>query len=120
MKIVITSRGDNLDSAVDERFGRAVRFILYNTETQAFHTVDNQQSLNAVQGAGIQAAGMVSRQGAKCVLTGHCGPKAFQTLQTAGIRVYTGASGTVKEAIEAFQQGKLKEAGAADVAGHWA
>ena len=75
--------------------------------------------MNAAQGAGIQAAEAVSRLGAECLITGHCGPKAFRTLQAAGIRVYTGAAGTVGEAIAALQQGRLALAEAADVDGHW-
>jgi predicted Fe-Mo cluster-binding NifX family protein len=37
----------------------------------------------------------------------------------AGIRIYTGARGTVAEAIAAFEQGRLPTAASADVEGHW-
>jgi predicted Fe-Mo cluster-binding NifX family protein len=120
MKIAVTSEGENLEAEVDPRFGRAARFILYDTETHEVRCADNRQSLDAPQGAGIQAAETVSRLGAGCLLTGHCGPKAFRTLKAAGIRVYTGASGTVAEAIAAFEQGRLQAASSADVEGHWA
>jgi predicted Fe-Mo cluster-binding NifX family protein len=120
MKIAVTSEGESLEAEVDPRFGRAARFILYDTETREVRSVDNRQSLNAAQGAGIQAAETVSRLGAECLITGHCGPKAFRTLTAAGIRVYTGASGTVAETITAFEQGRLQAAASADVEGHWA
>jgi predicted Fe-Mo cluster-binding NifX family protein len=120
MKIIITSRGEDLDAEVDPRFGRAAHFVLYDTESREASSVDNRQSLNAAQGAGIQAAETVSRLGAQCVLTGHCGPKAFRTLTTAGIQVYTGAGGTVAQAIASFEGGKLTLASSADVEGHWA
>lgn len=119
MKIVVTSRGDGLEAQVDPRFGRTACFILYDTETKEAHNVDNRQSLNAPQGAGIQAAETISRLGAECLLTGHCGPKAFRTLTAAGIRVYTGAEGTVAESITAFEQGRFPPAAAADVESHW-
>ena len=61
----------------------------------------------------------VARLGAEAVLTGHVGPKAFATLQGAGIRVYTGASGNVREAVEKFKAGQWHAAGKADVEGHW-
>ena len=43
------------------------------------------------------------------VLTGHIGRKATKALQTAGVKIYVGASGPVKSAIGAFMEGKLEE-----------
>jgi predicted Fe-Mo cluster-binding NifX family protein len=119
MKIVVSASGEGLEAQVDPRFGRAAAFVLFDTQTREVQQVDNRQSLNAAQGAGIQAAEAISRLGAECLITGHCGPKAFRTLQAAGIRVYTGAAGTVGEAIAALEQGRLALAEAADVDGHW-
>jgi len=120
MKVIVTTVGPTLDSPVDPRFGRAAMFLLVDTETGAVSAHDNAQNLNAAQGAGIQAAEAASRLGAKAVLTGHCGPKAFRALHAAGIQIYLGARGTAREAVEQFTKGLLKPAGAADVAGHWA
>jgi predicted Fe-Mo cluster-binding NifX family protein len=120
MKIVVTSHGTNLDSPVDPRFGRAKYFLLVDTDTMQTTAHDNAQNLNAPQGAGIQAAQAVFRLGASAVITGNVGPKAFTTLQAAGIAVYLGASGTVKEVVEQFQAGRLQLADSANVVGHWA
>jgi predicted Fe-Mo cluster-binding NifX family protein len=119
MKIVVSASGEGLGAQVDPRFGRAAGFILFDTQTRKAWQVDNRQSLNAAQGAGIQAAEAVARLGAECLITGHCGPKAYRTLQAAGIKVYTGAAGTVGEAIAALEQGRLALATAANVEGHW-
>jgi len=119
MTIVVTADGETLDAPVDQRFGRAAWFIVYDSLTKEFKVVDNRQSLDAAQGAGIQAAETISRLGAECLLTGHCGPKAFRALAAAGIRVYSGAGGTVAEAIASFEAGRLTQAAAADVDGHW-
>ena len=119
MKVVVTSTGESIDSPVDPRFGRAAKFILFDTETGEHQTVDNSQNLNAAQGAGIQAAENVSRLEAHYVITGHCGPKAFRTLQAAGIKVIIGAEGSVAEAIEKFKAGDLTPTQSSDVEGHW-
>jgi len=119
MKVVVTAQGAGLDSPVDPRFGRAAYFVLVDTDTGEATAEDNAQNLNAPQGAGIQAGQTVARLGAEAVLTGHVGPKAFTTLQAAGIRVYAGASGTVREAVEALKAGRLEAAEKADVQGHW-
>ncbi|MEJ5298229.1 MAG: NifB/NifX family molybdenum-iron cluster-binding protein [Armatimonadota bacterium] len=119
MKIAVTAQGRDPDSAVDPRLGRAQGFVLYDTDTGQFESADNTQNLQASQGAGIQTAQNLARLGAKAVITGHCGPKAFRLLQSAGIAVFTGTSGTVREAIEAYLSGRLKAATARDVEAHW-
>ncbi len=119
MKVAITTSGTTLDAQVDARFGRCKYFILADTEAGTFAVIDNEQNLNAAQGAGIQSAQTVVNQGAEAVITGHCGPKAFRTLQAANVKVYVGATGTVREALDAFKQGKLQATENADVEGHW-
>jgi predicted Fe-Mo cluster-binding NifX family protein len=119
MKIAVATSGRTLESPVDSRFGRASGFIVYDTETKGFEVADNTQNLNAVQGAGIQAAQNVAATGAKAVLAPNFGPKAFQVLKAAGVRMYLCSAATVAEAIEQYSSGTLKEADSANVGGHW-
>lgn len=119
MKIAVTSQGTELSSPVDPRFGRAKYFLIFDTETDAAEVCDNDQNLNAPQGAGIQAARAVVEQGAQAVITGNVGPKAFATLQAAGVDVFTQATGTVRQALDHWRIRKLKAAGKANVEGHW-
>jgi predicted Fe-Mo cluster-binding NifX family protein len=120
MKIAITTSGNDLDAPLDLRFGRASSFLVYDTETDTFEMADNSQNLNAAQGAGIQAAQHVASTGAKAVLSGHCGPKAFRVLSASNIAVYTTTAQTVQEAIALYLSGKLTAEKEADVEGHWA
>jgi predicted Fe-Mo cluster-binding NifX family protein len=119
MKVAVTSQGSNLQSPLDPRFGRAKYFIVVDTETGAFSAVDNSVNLNAAQGAGIQAARRIVELGVDALITGHAGPKAFSALQAGRVGIYTGASGTVAEAVVQFKDGKLAAATSADVEGHW-
>jgi predicted Fe-Mo cluster-binding NifX family protein len=120
MRVAVTAQGSDLDAMVDVRFGRAGDFVIVDTDTGGVEHLGNAEGRGAGQGAGIQAARRMAEQGVQVVLTGHCGPNAFRTLQAAGIQLCTGLrGGTVREAIELFQAGKLEEANAADVAGHW-
>ena len=119
MKIAVTAAGPTLDSPLDPRFGRAAYFILYDQESQIFEAADNSPSLNAVQGAGIQAAEKIVKLGAEALISGHCGPKAFRVLAAAGIAVYNTEAGTVAEALAELTAGNLTQAASADVAGHW-
>ena len=119
MKIAISAQGLFFDSPVDSRFGRAKYFIEVDTETSEFSTHDNTTNLNAVQGAGIQAAKNVTDLGVQAVVTGNVGPKAYATLSAAGIEVYTGASGTVRDSLRAFLAGTLSRSDKPNVEGHW-
>lgn len=119
MKVAVTSPGSTLEAALDGRFGRAARFILYDTDDGSFSVLDNTQNLNAPQGAGIQSARNVAASGAAVVITGHTGPKAYAVLAKAGIGVYHSDAPTVREALDAFAAGNLAAAEGADVEGHW-
>jgi predicted Fe-Mo cluster-binding NifX family protein len=119
MKIAISSKGNTLNSEIDPRFGRAGFFLLVDPETMEVKVIENKQNLQLPQGAGIQAAQVVVEQGAKTVLTGNCGPKAFKVLQAAGVNVGIGISGTVKEAVDQYKQGKVSFTQAPNVEGHW-
>lgn len=119
MKIAVTSSGDSLDSPLDQRFGRAVKFIIYDIEGDTFEVIDNEQNLNAPQGAGIQSAQHVVNAGVGGLITGHTGPKAFKVLSAASVPVFLAPQGTVKEAIAAWRRGELTPISGADVEGHW-
>lgn len=119
MKVAFTTSGNTLDAAMDVRFGRAPGFIVYDTDTDTFEVVDNQQSVNTPQGAGIQATENIVRYGVNCIVTGHCGPNAYRALSAAGISIYTTKASTVADALEAFRAGALDTMNSADVEGHW-
>jgi predicted Fe-Mo cluster-binding NifX family protein len=105
MKIAFTTSGNDLTAPLEARFGRASRFLIYNLEDDTFEVIDNEQSMNASQGSGIQAAQTLAKLEVKALVTGHCGPKAFRVLQAAGIKVYNTPVCTIAEALINFGQG---------------
>jgi predicted Fe-Mo cluster-binding NifX family protein len=117
MKICVTSEGSSLDSKVDPRFGRCQHFIIADSDTLEFEVVENP-NIESMGGAGIQSAQLVASKKVKAVVTGNVGPNAFQTLQAAGIEIFTGASGTVKEAIEKYKKGEFKAVSGPSVGSH--
>ena len=118
MKIAVTSTGKTLDSQVDPRFGRAACFIIIDTETMDFSVIENE-NVAAAGGAGISSAKAVIDAGAEAILTGNCGPNAQRTLSVAGVRLYTGVTGKVAEAVEFYKDGKLTEAEGPNVQSHF-
>lgn len=119
MKIAFSTSGADLSAPLDTRFGRAPKFLVFDTESESITIVDNTQNLNAAQGAGVQSAQNVVASGAEVLVSGHCGPKAFAVLEVAGIEVYTSDAVTVGDALKAYQDGTLKALTSANVGGHW-
>jgi len=119
MLVAVSSQGENLDDEVDPRFGRASRFLLVDSDTLSFRVIENKQSLDLPQGAGIQAAQNIIAHHPHVVLTGNCGPKAFKVLQAAGVAVAVGVKGKIKEAVKDYVDGKYIQADEANVEGHW-
>jgi len=119
MKVAITSRGPQLTSQIDPRFGRAKYFVVYDSDTDRFAAHNNDFNVNAVHGAGIQATQDIVDLGVQALITGHVGPKAFESLRTAGVEIYIGAAGTVQEVVEKFKADQLPCAIKADVGRHW-
>ncbi len=119
MKIAFSTSGEDLNAPLDARFGRAPKFLIYDLEADTFTVIDNRKTMDAAQGAGIQSAETVARTGVKAIVTGNCGPKAFRVLSAAGIRIFNTAAATVREALDLYRAGRLKEADSANVEGHW-
>ncbi|MBN1350822.1 NifB/NifX family molybdenum-iron cluster-binding protein [candidate division KSB1 bacterium] len=107
MKLCITATGKNLDAQVDPRFGRAEYFIIIDPDTMAFEALENA-SLNAMHGAGIQAAQLMSTKGVTAVITGQVGPNAFHTLKAAGIEMFHTKASSAAETVDAYKKGQLK------------
>ncbi len=108
MSIAVSALGPTTDDPVDDHFGRA-RYLLFVTEAgELIEAIDNSTNRNAMQGAGIGSAELVSNHKAVAVITGHLGPKAFAALSSAGIPGYSGSGMSVRDAVNAFAAGSLK------------
>jgi predicted Fe-Mo cluster-binding NifX family protein len=119
MKLAVTSTGIDMDAQVDPRFGRAAYILIVDSETLDFEVFDNKENVNALKGAGIQAAKMVSEKNADILLTGFCGPNAFKVLKAANIGVASNTEGSVRDAVTAYLSGKLSLSDKANVNGQW-
>ncbi len=120
MRLAISMAGEGLDGPFDARFGRAARFCLVDSDSDDCTMLDNP-GLEASGGAGVRAAQLLADQGIGAVVSGAYGPKAWVTLQTAGIRALVapaqaGLSG--RQVLERFRVGGLSGADAPSHDGH--
>ena len=105
MTVCITSTGRDLEASVHRSFGRAAYFLFVDPKALTVDAVENRPGAH---GAGVQAAQTVVDRGARAVITGSVGPNAFQGLSAAGVEIYVGAEGTVREALDAYRSGALE------------
>lgn len=117
MKIAVTSNSTSLDDVIEPRFGRCRYYLIVETDTLAFEAVENP-NISSGGGAGIQSAKLMADKGVTHVLTGNCGPNAYQTLNAAGINIMVGCSGIIREVIQQFRQGNLTSATQPNVPAH--
>ena len=108
MKIAISSTGPEPDDQVDLRFGRCQYFVLVDDKAENFEFLDNGAAALS-GGAGLQAGQMIAAAGVKAVITGNIGPNAINDLKVAGIKAYHCGPGTVRKALQKYQDGKLQE-----------
>ena len=113
MKVAISVKENQLDAAVDPRFGRCAHLIVVDTDTMEIVGGGRNEYADAAGGAGTQTAQWVIQLGAEALLTGNLGPNAFNVIKAGKIRMFTGVSGTARDAVKEFLDGKLTETHAA-------
>ena len=118
MKIAITANEDNLETNIDTRFGRCRYFLIVDTNTMNFESISNESAMTS-GGAGIQAAQTIVNTGIEAVLTGNIGPNAFKIFDSTKIKVFTDLSGSIKEAVDKYKKGELKETKSPNVGSHF-
>ncbi|TDA68347.1 MAG: dinitrogenase iron-molybdenum cofactor biosynthesis protein [Clostridia bacterium] len=116
MKIAVSAMGPDLEAEVDPRFGRCQYLLIVDTTTMEVEALPNAGS-GAGGGAGTATAQLVATGGAEAVLTGNCGPNAYQVLQAAGIQVVSGVAGRVRDVD--YKAGRYQASAGPSVGGHF-
>ena len=117
MKIAVSASGKDLDAPTDPRFGRCAYFLIVDADDMKFEAYDNENA-SLAGGAGIQSAQFVVSKGAEVVITGHVGPNALRVFSEAGVQLFTGQTGTVRQAIDDYKTGRLTSMNEANISGY--
>lgn len=107
MKIAVSANQPNLEGDLDPRFGRCNYFIIIDPDTLEFSAMENPY-MKAMGGVGPDTAHFIVQQGVQAVITGSIGAKAHRSLSTAGVQMFTGVRGSVRDAIDAYKSGELQ------------
>ncbi len=111
MRVAVSADDSNgLDSVVSPHFGRCPYYVLVDLEGQKVkqvNTVANPYYDHHQQG---QVPGFIHSQEANVMLTGGMGRQALSLFGQYGVEAVTGASGTVRYALERYLGGELRGA----------
>ena len=118
MIICVPTMGDRgLEENVGEHFGRVPTYTIVDIDTANVRIVPNTS--HHVGGMGYPPEIMANEKVDVMICRG-LGRRAITMFNEIGIEVYIGASGTVKDAISAFKEGKLLKASESDACGQHA
>ncbi|MHC1597689.1 MAG: NifB/NifX family molybdenum-iron cluster-binding protein [Methermicoccaceae archaeon] len=107
MKVAITLADSSLDSAVDERFGRAPYVALVDSATGKGQVVENRHADD--RSAGVKSAKTIVEMGADALISGDVGPNALSVLRASGVKVYRARGGSGSDAVDALLAGRLEK-----------
>jgi len=108
MRIALPTNGDRgMEEEVCAHFGRAVTYTIYDTETKKVEVIQNTSS--HMGGMGVPPD-LLHENKVDALICGGIGRKAIELFASKGIKVYCGAIDTVKDTLELFEVGAIKEA----------
>jgi len=86
MKVAITSKGNNLNSKLDERFGRCSYFVIYDTETKGMEFLPNPNK-DVHGGAGPASVEIVASRNVQKIISGEFGIKIKSIIDSLRIQM---------------------------------
>jgi predicted Fe-Mo cluster-binding NifX family protein len=108
-RIVISSDECSDQAKTSSRFARCNYFSIYDHAALSYSFVKNEAK-NEVSGAGPKAASQIAKLNVDIVLVPEIGPKAFETFQAFGIKVYRYKKGSsVRDTIYDYYANDLQE-----------
>ena len=115
MKICIPTIGNKgMDDVVGEHFGRVPTYTVVDLDKNEVKIIPNTS--HHMGGHGDPPEIML-KEGVNVMICQGLGRRAINMFEGFGIDVYIGAYGTVKDAVDAFKQGKLQKASESDGCG---
>jgi predicted Fe-Mo cluster-binding NifX family protein len=108
MKICVPSLGNKgLEEKVGEHFGRVPTYTIIDIDNNEIKIVKNTSE--HMGGVGYPPE-IMNREGVQVLVCSGIGRRAISMFNKTGIKVYIGATGKVKDAVNAFMQGNLQKA----------
>ena len=101
MKVAISAKGNNLDSAVERNLKRTPFYLIVDTETLNFESIPAKIQYDNLEGK-VQIAKIFGDKHVDAVLTGPCENEILQIFHKHNIIVSETAGENVKEQVNSF------------------
>ena len=110
-RVAISADNSNgLDSVVSPHFGRCPYYVLVDLDGRQVSRVNAVENPYYGHHQPGQVPGFIQSQGADVMLAGGMGRRAIAFFQQYGIQAVTGATGSVRHALEQYLGGTLQGA----------
>ena len=107
MKICLPTMGrKGLDETIGRGFGKVPNYTIIDTKTNDVIVIENTNGNVDNQ---HELFDTITRIGVEIVISGGLSQKLKPKFEELGIKIYIGASGTVRRAIQLLKDGKLQE-----------
>ena len=111
MRIAISiDTNDGLDSIVAHHFGRCPFYAFVDVEGSEIEAVEVVENPHFAHHQPGMVPGFIREHNADVMLSGGMGRRAIDFFQQYGIETATGATGTVRNALEKYMDGELSGA----------
>ena len=108
MRVCVPTMDQNgLDAVIGEHFGRVPFYTFVEPETEEVETIGNTGTHH---GEALYPAQIIAKEGADVMLCAGLGRRAIGIFEEEGVHVFIGAEGAVKDALDAYKNGRLQEA----------
>ncbi|NOZ56953.1 MAG: metalloregulator ArsR/SmtB family transcription factor [Calditrichaeota bacterium] len=99
---------EGLDSTISAHFGRCPYYVFVDVEGGEVRNVEVVENpFYYDHGAPGQVPGFIANRGATAIVSGGMGPRAIGFFEQLGVEAVTGASGRVREVLEAYLDRQL-------------
>ena len=107
MKIALPSNGNH----IDDHFGHCEYFTVFSVDDS--HKIVSEERIDPPAGCGCKSnvVSTLAEMGVKVMLAGNMGNGAVNVLNDNGIEVYRGCAGELREVVEAWLNGKVRDSG---------
>ena len=108
MRVCVPTMDQNgLDAVIGEHFGRVPFYTFVEPETEEVETIGNTGTHH---GEALYPAQIIAKEGADVMLCAGLGRRAVGIFEEEGVHVFIGAEGTVRDALDSYNNGRLQEA----------
>ncbi|HDQ73324.1 MAG TPA: hypothetical protein ENN19_14715 [Chloroflexi bacterium] len=111
-RIAVAAQGEGLETPLEINFSTCSAFILVDPITMAWEVIqiDPRTASEREEDINVEGIRTVVQSGATVLITPHIHPECCMALRALAISVYLAPEGvTVREAVERYEQGELKE-----------